>query len=106
MQLTLTMVDTGSMILVVLIVLSRVDSVVDVCDESTLFYYVFVQRVLTFSLFRQSGVAPLVIAVCGKKLSFKANPCQKLLSCFAGCVSRMIAEVLCKFMPTLETDYT
>ena len=48
MQLTLTMVDTGSMILVVLIVLSRVDSVVDVCDESTLFYYVFVQRVLHF----------------------------------------------------------
>ena len=33
MLLTLTMVDTRSMILVVLIVLSRVDSVVDVCDE-------------------------------------------------------------------------
>ena len=87
MQLTLTMVDTGSMILVVLIVLSRVDSVVDVCDESTLFYYVFVHRVLTFSPFRQAGVSPLVIAVCGKKLCFKANPCQKVLSCFAGCVS-------------------
>ena len=87
MQLTLTMFDSGSMILVVLIVLSRVDSVVDVCDESTLFYYVFVQRVLTFSLFRQSGVSPLVIAVCGKKLCFKANPCQEVLPCFAGCVS-------------------
>ena len=87
MQLTLTMVDTGSMILVVLIVLSRVDSVVDVCDESILFYDVFVQRVLTFSLSRQTGASPLVIAMCGKKLCFKGNPCQKLLSCFAGCVS-------------------
>ena len=87
MQLTLTMVDTRSIILMVLIVLSRVDSVVDVCDESTLFYYVFVQRVLTFSFFRQTGVSPLVIAVCGKKVCFKANPCQKLLSCFIGCVS-------------------
>ena len=87
MQLTLTMVDTRSKILVVLIVLSRVDSVVDICDESTLFYYVFVQRVLTFSLFRQTGVSPLVIAVCRKKVCFKANPCQKVLSCFAGCVS-------------------
>ena len=81
------MVDTGSMILVVLIFLSRVDSVVDVCDESTLFYYVFVQRVLTFSLFRQTGVSRLVTAVCGKKLCFKANPCQKVLSCLEGCVS-------------------
>ena len=87
MQLTLTMVDTGSMILVVLIVLSRVDSVVDVCDKSTLFYYVLVQRVLTFSFSRQTGVSPLVIAVCGKRLCFKANPCQKVLSCLAGCVS-------------------
>ena len=87
MQLTLTMVDTGSMILVVLIVLSRVDSVVDVCVKSTLFYYVFVQRVLKFSFFMQTGVFPLVIAVCGKKLCFKANPCQKMLSCLAGCVS-------------------
>ena len=87
MQLTLTMVDTRCMILVVLIVLSRVDSVVDVCDESTLFYYVFVQRVSTFSLSRQTGVSALVIAVCGKKVCFKANPCQKLLSCFIGCVS-------------------
>ena len=86
MQLTLTMVDTGSMILVVLIVLSRVDSVVDVCDESTLFYYVFIQRVLTFSLSRQNGVSPLVIALCGKKVCFKPNPWQKLLSCFIGCV--------------------
>ena len=84
MQLTLTMVDKGSMILVVLIVLSRVDSVVDVCDESTLFCGVFVQRIF---LFRQTGVSPLVIAVCGKKVSFKANPCQKLLSCSIGCVS-------------------
>ena len=87
MQSTLTMVDKGSMILVVLIVLSRVDSVVDVCDESTLFYYVFVQRVLTISLFRQTGVSPLVIAGCGKKPCFKANPCQKVLSCFPGFVS-------------------
>ena len=79
MQLTLTMVDTGSMILVVLIVLSRVDSVVDVCDESTLFCYVIAQRVLTFSLFRQTGVSPPVIAVCGKNLCLKANPCQ---SCY------------------------
>ena len=46
MQLTLTMVDTRSMIQVVLIVLSRVDSVMDDCDESTLFCYVFVQRLL------------------------------------------------------------
>ena len=87
MLLTLTMVDARCMILVVLIVLRRVNSVVDVCDESTLFYYVFVRRVLAFSLFRQTGVSPLVIAVCGEKLSFKANPCQKVLSCFAGCVS-------------------
>ena len=87
MQLTLTMVDTGSTIVVVLVILSRVDSVVDVCDESTLLYYVFVQRVLTFSLFMQTRVSPLVIAVCGKKLIFEANPCQKVLSCFAGCVS-------------------
>ena len=33
MPLTLTMVDTRSMVLVVLIVLSRVASVVDVCEE-------------------------------------------------------------------------
>ena len=80
------MVDTRCIILVVLIVLSRVDTVVDVCDESTLFCYVFVQRVLTFSLSRETGVSPLVIAVCGKKVCFKANPWQKLLSCFIGCV--------------------
>ena len=87
MQLTLTMVDNGSIILVVLIVLTRVDSVVDVCNESTLFYYVFVQRNLTFSVSRHTRVSSLVIVVCGKKLCFKANPCQKVLSCFAGCVS-------------------
>ena len=87
MLLTLTMVDTRSMILVVLIVHSRVDSVVDVCDESRLFYDVFVQRVLTFSLSRQTGVSLLVIAVCKKKLFFEVNSCQKLLSCFAGSVS-------------------
>ena len=87
MLLTLTTVDTRCMILVVLVVLSRLDSVVDVCDESTLFYYVFVQRVLTFSLSRQTGVSPIVIAVYGEKVCFKANPCQKVLSCFGGCVS-------------------
>ena len=34
MLLTLAMVDTRSMILVVLIVISRVDSVVHVCEET------------------------------------------------------------------------
>ena len=86
MQLTFNMVDKGSMILVVLIVLSRVDSVVDVCDKSTLFYFVFIQRVLTFSLSRQTGVSVLVIALCGKNVCFKPNPWQTLLSCFIGCV--------------------
>ena len=68
MLLTLTTVDTRCMIPVVLIVLSHVDGVVDVSDEITLFYYVFVQRVLTFSLSRQTGVSPIVIAVCGEKV--------------------------------------
>ena len=78
-MITLTTLDTRCMILMVLIVLTRVDSVVDVCNESTAFYYVFVQRVLTFSLSRQTGVSPFVIAVCGEKVCSKAYPCQKVL---------------------------
>ena len=53
MLLTLAMVDTRSMILVVLIFFSCVDSVVDVCEETHFFPNGLVQRVLTFSFSRQ-----------------------------------------------------
>ena len=69
--------------------------------KQTLFHNVLVQRVLTFSLSRESGLFPLVIAVYGKKLCFKDNPCLNLLSCFAACVWLMIVKILCKLMPTL-----
>ena len=86
MLLTLAMADTRSRILVVLTFVSRVNSVVDVCEET----HFVSQRVsaTSFNLFffKETGVFPLVIAVCGKKLRFKDYPCQKLLSCFAWCV--------------------
>ena len=85
MLFTLTIVDTRSMTLVALIVVSRVGSVVDVCDE--MHFVLLCVSPTSFNISSQTGVFPLVIAVCGKKLSFKANPCQKLLSCFAGCVT-------------------
>ena len=84
MLLTLAMADTRSMIQVVLIVISRVDSVVDVCEET----HFVSQRTcsptsLNIFFFKEAGVLSLVIAVCGKNLCFKANPCQKFLLCFA-----------------------
>ena len=53
MLLTLAMADTRSMIQVVLIVISRVDSVVDVCEETYFVSQRVVQRVLTFSFPRK-----------------------------------------------------
>ena len=53
MLLTLAMVDTRSMIQVVLIVISRVDSVVHVCEETHFVSQRVVQRVLTFSFSRK-----------------------------------------------------
>ena len=73
MLLTLAKADTSCMIQVVLIFLSRVDSVVDVCKET----HFVLQRVSPTSFniffFKETGVFPLAIAVCGKKLCFKAN---------------------------------
>ena len=83
MLLTLAMADTRSLILVVFTVLSRVKVLWTSARKRTLFHSVLVQRVLTFSLSSGSGVFPLVIVVCGKKLYFKDNPCRNLLSCLA-----------------------
>ena len=83
MLLTLAVADTSFMIQVVLIFHSRVDSVVDVCKE----LHFVSQRISPTSFniffFKETGVFPLVIAVCGKNLCFKTNPSQTFLSCLA-----------------------
>ena len=83
MTLTLTMVDTRSMVLVVLIILAVWPVLWTSARKRTLFHNVLNQRLLTFSFFRETGVFPLVLAVCGKNLCLKLNPCQILVSCFA-----------------------
>ena len=85
MLLTLAMVETRSMILLVLIVLSRVASVVDVCEDTHFVSQCVSPMRFNIFFFKEAGVFPLVIAVCGKKLCFKDNPCKNLLSCFAWC---------------------
>ena len=68
MLLTLAMADTRSMIQVVFIVISRVDSVMHVCEET----HFVSQRVSPTSFnnffFKITGVFPLVIAVWKKAL--------------------------------------
>ena len=73
MLLPLAIADTRSMILVVLIVLSRVESAVEVCEETH-----FVSQGVSptsFNIFflKITGVFPLVIAVVGKSSALKLN---------------------------------
>lgn len=49
--LTVTLIVNRSMIIVVVIVLSRLNSFVDFCEDIHFVCYVFVQRILTFPLF-------------------------------------------------------
>ena len=76
MLLTLAMAETRSMILVVLIFFSHVDSVVDVCKETHFLSQCVSPTSSNIFFFREAGVFPLVIAVCGKKPCFKDNPRQ------------------------------